>query len=70
VRVRIGNPEHIDDLTKFLLDRGCVVERLGECELEVASLSSLRVEYAHLDVALHLQIWTKAHPGAVAELLP
>jgi hypothetical protein len=70
MRVRVANPQHLEDLTTFLLDRGCVVERLGERELEVASLSSLRVEYAHLDVALHLQIWAKSHPGAVAELLP
>jgi hypothetical protein len=70
VRVRVSSTEYLADLIEFLADRGCVVEQAGEREVEVGSLSSLRYEYAHLDVAHHVQAWAKTHPGVITELVP
>ena len=70
MRVRVSSPEHLEDLVRFLTDRGCVVERLGEREVDASALSSLRHEYVHLDLAHHLQAWARAHPGVIAELVP
>jgi hypothetical protein len=70
MRVRVSSPDHLDDLVSYLTERGCVVDRLGEREVEASALSSLRHEYAHLDLALYVQTWAKSHPGVIAELVP
>ena len=70
MRVRVSSPEHLTDLIEFLAARGCVVERTGEREVDVGTLSSLRYEYAHLDVAHHVQAWAQEHPDVITELVP
>ena len=70
MRVRVSTKEELADLIDFLSQRGCVVEQVGEREVEVASLSSLRYEYAHLDIAHHVQVWASRHPGVITELVP
>ena len=70
MRVRVSTEEELADLIDFLSQRGCVVDRVGDREVEVASLSSLRYEYAHLDVAHHVQMWASRHPGVITELVP
>jgi hypothetical protein len=70
VRVRLSKAGAIEDLIEYLADHGCVVERVGPCEVQAGSLSSLRHEYAHLDLAGHVQAWARAHPEVIAELVP
>jgi hypothetical protein len=68
-RVRVSNPSLVEDLLDFLSDvPDCLVERVGEDEIEASIVSSLRVDRLRAQLDEYLRRWEADHPGATAEL--
>jgi hypothetical protein len=61
MRIQINNPALLDDLAGFLRSRGCVVELVGERELDVFCLSSVRHDHVQMELDLYLQLWRAVH---------
>lgn len=68
-RVRVSDPTLVEDLLDFLSRApDCLVERVGEREVEASIVSSLRVERLRDQLVAYLRRWEAEHPGATAEL--
>jgi hypothetical protein len=60
----------MDDLLRFLSEQpDCILEQVGEHELDVSLLGSRRSDALRMELELRLRAWQAARQGAVAELL-
>jgi hypothetical protein len=66
MRIQVNNPALLDDLAGFLRNRGCVVEPVGERELDVFCLGSARYDHVRMELDLHLELWRAVHPDSEA----
>jgi hypothetical protein len=65
MRIRISDPELLDDLVESLRRANCPVEVTGSETLDVESPSSLLTsEQARQEIAFYLAVWQVRHPGA------
>jgi hypothetical protein len=69
MRIQINKAALLDDLVGFLRSRGCVVERVGESELEVFPVSSVRHDHVRMELELYLQLWQAVHPDSEASIV-
>jgi len=69
MRIELDNPASLDDLVGFLRSRGCVVELVGERELDVFCLGSTRYDHARMELDLYLQLWRAVHPDSEASIV-
>lgn len=67
VRIRLNDPTLIPDLLACL-GRDAVTEHLGENELEITLVNSMRSEEAELELQLRLRVWRLAHPQATVQV--
>jgi hypothetical protein len=71
MRVRISEPELLDELVAFLRARvEIVVEELGRDEIDAWLLGSYSLDAHELAMELHLRAWQAAHPGVELEIIP
>lgn len=66
MRIQINNPALLDDLVGFLRNRGCIVELVGERELDVFCLGSTRYDHVRMELDLYLELWRAVHPDSEA----
>jgi hypothetical protein len=65
MRIRISDPELLDDLVESLRRANCPVEVTGPETLDVKSPSPLLTsEQARQEIAFYLAVWQVRHPGA------
>ncbi|MGH3004643.1 MAG: hypothetical protein ACRDOS_01825 [Gaiellaceae bacterium] len=65
MRIRISDPELLDDLVESLRRANCPVEVTGPETLEVDSPSSLlTTEQARQEIGFYLAVWQVRNPGA------
>jgi hypothetical protein len=65
MRIRISDPELLDDLVESLRRANCPVQVTGPETLEVDSPSPLlTAEQARKEIAFYLAVWQVRHPGA------
>ena len=69
MRIQINKAALLDDLVGFLRSRGCVVELVGERELDVFCLSSVRHDHVRMELDLYLQLWRAVHPDSEASIV-
>lgn len=68
MRIRLNDPELVPDLLGFLSgSANCVVERVGDREVEVSLLGSYQLEMHNLTVDLLVRAWEASHPEATIE---
>jgi hypothetical protein len=71
VRLRISDPELLDDLVESLERANCPVEVTGRATLEIASPSRLlTAEQARHEIGFYLAVWQIRHRGVQIMLLP
>lgn len=64
MRVRISEPDLLDDLVASLSRCACPVERVSGHTVEVGSPSRLLTdEQARKEIAFYLAVWRVRHPG-------
>jgi hypothetical protein len=68
MRIQINTPALLDDLAGFLRSRGCVVELVGERELDVFCVSSIRHDHVRMELDLYIQLWRAVHPDCEASI--
>ena len=69
MRIQINKPDLLDDLVGFLSSRGCVAELVGERELDVFCVSSIRHDQARMELDLYLQLWRAIHPDSEVSIV-
>jgi hypothetical protein len=69
MRIQVDNSAFLDDLVDFLRSRGCIVELVGERELDVFCVSSVRYDHARMELDLYLQLWRAVHPDSEASIV-
>jgi hypothetical protein len=69
LRVRVVHPSLIEDLIRFLAEQGCQADRVGEDELDVICVSSVRHDAAREELEHYLELWEHTGPGAQAEVV-
>jgi hypothetical protein len=69
MRVRVDDPELLDDLLEFLESSpNAVVERVSEEELEVSLLGSYHEDAMRMELYLRLRAWEVAKQAAGARV--
>jgi hypothetical protein len=61
MRIQLSDPAYTEDLTDFLAGEGCLVERVGEDEVEASVLGSLHHDRLELELGLLLVAWEAGH---------
>ena len=69
VKILLTDADLLDALIEYLVAQGCVVEQVGPNLVEASRLSSVRHDQARVELALYLQAWRAAHPGADVRLV-
>ena len=68
-RVRVSDSSLVEDLVDFLSRvPDCLVERVGDNEIEASIISSLRVERLREQLDGYIRAWESERPGARAEV--
>lgn len=70
VKILLSDAAYLDELIAYLVNEGCIVDRVGPNLVEVSRLSSVRHDQARLDLELHLQAWKAANPEVDFRVLP
>jgi hypothetical protein len=66
VRLRLSDPELVEDLLDFLRRRECAGEQVEDSELlEVALPQTLQRSQAEMELDLLLRVWELMHPASV-----
>jgi hypothetical protein len=70
--IRLNDPAHVPSLLEFLRSGsfGCLVEQVGDREIEAALLGSYASEIHNLTLDLLVRAWQATHPDAIIELPP
>ena len=69
VKILLTDAALLEALIEYLVAQGCVVEQVGPNLVEASRLSSVRHDQARVELALYLQAWRAAHPGADVRLV-
>jgi len=70
VRLRLRDPELVDDLLDFLRQRECAGEQVeGSQLLEVALPQTLQRNQAQMELDLLLRVWELMHPGTSVDVV-
>ena len=64
MKIRLSDPELVDDLLAFLRAKHCVAEQRSGDTLEVSLPEATREDAAALELDLYLRAWEAAHHGA------
>jgi hypothetical protein len=64
MKIRLSDPELVDDLLAFLRGKHCVAEQLSDGTLEVSLPEATRQDAAALELDLYLRAWEAGHRGA------
>jgi hypothetical protein len=68
LRIRLNDPALVPDLLAFLSGRvDCVVEQVGQLELEAGLLGSYNIEEHDLRLDLLVREWQAPRPEAIGE---
>jgi hypothetical protein len=75
MKIRVDDPEHVDDLVLHLRRSGCVasvveVEAQGDgVTVDVQLPAALDEEQARMELELYLKVFEATHPGKSAAIL-
>jgi hypothetical protein len=69
MRITLSDSTLLDDLVRFLAERGCVAQQADDGSLDVFCLSSTHHDAVELELDLYLQRWNARHPDAPAALV-
>ena len=67
VRLRLSDPELVDNLRDFLERRECAVIEIDAETLEVELPHELHAEQARLELDLYLRVWQSLHEWSAVE---
>jgi hypothetical protein len=67
VRLRLSDPELVDNLRDFLQRRECVVIQIDAEALEVELPHELHAQQARLELDLYLHVWQSLHEWSGVE---
>ena len=59
VRLRVDDPELLEDLLQYLERRGCPATQLGVDLVEVEVPHTIHAEQARMELDLYLAVWKK-----------
>jgi hypothetical protein len=68
MRLRIDDPELLDELLDHFGRAGFTVQRAGEDTIEIGRPDAPSADQARREVEVHLRLWRALHPGASIEL--
>jgi len=69
MHVRISQPDHLDDLVRYLRATECTVEKHGDDLVEVSMPRAPSEDQARREVAIYLKAWQAMNPGTTADIL-
>jgi hypothetical protein len=61
VRLRLGDPDLVENLSGFLQRRECTVEQVDADTLKVSLPHELHAEQARLELDLYVRVWQSLH---------
>jgi hypothetical protein len=67
VRLRLSDPELVDNLRDFLQQRECVVIQIDAETLEVELPHEFHAQQARLELDLYLRVWQSLHEWSGVE---
>jgi len=65
VRLRVSDPDLLDDLLVFLDRRGCPATQLGVDLVEVEVPHAIHGEQARMELDLYLYVWRKQRGASI-----
>lgn len=68
VRLRVSDPDLLDDLLLYLERRGCPGRKLDVDLLEVEVPHALHAEQARMELDLYLNVWKKLRGASLFEI--
>jgi hypothetical protein len=69
MRVRVSDPELVDDLVGFLQRARCLAEVLPDGNVDVYLPHDLPGRVARAETSSYLRLWARSRPGVRAELI-
>lgn len=68
MRIRIGDPALVGDLSDFLRRAECIVERAGARELVVRLPRAFDEAQGRRELGVYVATWQARHPGVAVEI--
>ncbi len=68
VRLRVSEPNLLDDLLLYLQRRGCAARKLAVDLIEVEVPHAIHLEQARMELDLYLSIWEKLRGASIFEI--
>jgi hypothetical protein len=68
VRLRVSNPNLVEDLLLFMERRGCPARQLGVDLIEVEVPHAIHTEQARMELDLYLNVWKKLRAASLFEI--